>query len=221
MTLPNHQDQRVFSTLVAWVRQRVHDAQGPWKGLRRNKPSKAQPTGSQLERLVAEVIGRTNVWGALRNVGIEPSNIPEPDREVVLEDMAVGWAARMHSVIPGLVADTSTIEMRVRLKWIDTTSIFTATNSLRSVSDRIQNSDELSDLDLKAAARYARDGVEAVARWAATVDVAAHVLGEGDPQVHEFRQKLDEYTSEFQSELERALPLLDEHGLAEGLKPDL
>lgn len=78
----------------------------------------------------------------------------------------------------------------------------------------------MSDLNLKAAARFAREGIEAVAKWTATVDVAAHVLSEEDPQVQEYRAKLDENMSEFQDEFDRALPLLDEHGLAGGLKPD-
>lgn len=155
--------QQAFSVIVAWVHQRIHDSMGPWKGLLNKKPAYPAPTGEQLERLAAEVMGRTNVWGALRQVGFEPSHIPEQDRRQALESLAVEWAGQLHKEVPGLDPDSSRIQMRVRLQWIDTTSVFTEKNAIRAGLERFQETGE--ERALESVARNARGGLEAAAVW--------------------------------------------------------
>jgi hypothetical protein len=212
----DQQFHRAFLWMLSFVRQRIHDSMGPWKGFGKKKPSRPAPAGIELERLVVDTMtSKPNVWGALRQEGLEPGNLPADVRDSLLEDVVVSWSRQIPAQIGGL--NPASLEMRVRLAWLDPKALEPKVAVIQSSIDRYRAGGETANL--YQAARIANETIGLVATQTATVDMAALVLGESDPAVRESRERLQAESTKCSQVLDEAIPLLREFDLHEGLGP--
>lgn len=176
-----------------------------------------RPTNEAEARLASLFTG-AQLWSFFRRHGIEPNNLPRKEQQPFMESVAMEWAGRFVDEHRELGFNRDRVRMRLLLHDADRTGVFGGTGGLRSGMENFAKDGATQHLD--NGARAARKGIEAAAKWAATIDVCAAVLGQSDSQVVEHRQRLERDMAELDDMLKRARPLLVDHGLAGDLYPD-